>query len=114
SLQRYRALLTTPTEIDGVETWDYGRGAMISGNRESIRPEFGAADITCESGFYDTFFGGDKPLSKDCFDAVNATLQTRTQNQQDIIELNFQGKLVELPAGEARAAVGYQKRRNAS
>ncbi len=41
-------------------------------------------------------------------------MQTRTQNQQDIGELNFQGGLFELPAGEVRAALGYQYRRNAS
>jgi outer membrane receptor protein involved in Fe transport len=41
-------------------------------------------------------------------------LQTRTQNQQDIFELNLQGGLFNLPAGELRAAAGYQQRRNAS
>ncbi|HEX7081797.1 MAG TPA: TonB-dependent receptor [Gammaproteobacteria bacterium] len=105
SLERYRALIEQP---------DYGRGAKISGNENSIRPNFGAADITCTSGFYDTFFSGDAPLSQDCFDAINATLQTRTQNTQDIIELNFQGPVAELPAGDVRLAAGYQKRRNSS
>src|SRR5690606_32368680 len=114
SLERYRALLNSSTVINGLETWDYARGADITGDEDSIRPFFGSADVTCASGFYDTFFGGDKPLSQDCFEAVNATLQTRTQNQQDILELNFQGPLFELPAGEVRAATGYQKRRNAA
>ncbi|HEY8521354.1 MAG TPA: TonB-dependent receptor [Gammaproteobacteria bacterium] len=103
SLQRYRALIELP---------DYGRGARISGNDESIRPNFGAGDITCASGFYDTFFRGDAPLSQDCFDAINATLQTRTQNTQDVVELNFQGGVYDLPAGEVRAAAGFQARRN--
>lgn len=105
SLERYRMLINEP---------DYGRGADISGNEESIRPNFGAADVTCTSGFYDTLFGGDAPLSEDCFNAINATLQTRTENQQDIIELNFQGPMFELPAGEVLGAAGYQKRRNSA
>lgn len=105
SLERFRELINKP---------DYGRGAEFSGNEDSVRPNFGSADVTCQSGFYDTLFSGDAPLSQDCFDAVNATLQTRTQNQQDIIELNFQGAMFELPAGEVRAAAGYQNRRNAA
>ena len=57
SLERYRQLLQTP---------DYGRGAQISGNEppNSSRPFFGAADVTCTSGFYDTYFRGDQPLSR--------------------------------------------------
>jgi iron complex outermembrane recepter protein len=105
SLSRYRALINEP---------DYGRGADLKGNQESIRPGFGSANITCESGFYDTLFHGDVPLSADCFDAINATLQTRTQNQQNIAELNFQGSLADMPAGELRTAVGYQYRENSA
>ena len=105
SLQRYRELVDLP---------DYGRNAQLSGNEppNSQRPFFGAADITCTSGFYATYFQGDQPPSEDCFNAINATLQTRTQNEQNIIELNFQGPVFELPAGEVRAAAGYQSRRN--
>jgi outer membrane cobalamin receptor len=107
SLERYRQLIAQP---------DYGRGARLSGNEppESQRPFFGAGDITCTSGFYDTFFLGDRTLSNDCYEAVNATLQTRTQNEQNIIELNFQGPVAEVPAGEVRMAAGYQSRRNSA
>jgi outer membrane receptor protein involved in Fe transport len=93
---------------------DYGRNAAVSGNAAGASPGFGAADITCTSGFYNTFFAGDAPLSKNCFDAVNATLQTRAQNKQDIAELNFEGALAELKAGEVRAAFGYQMRENSA
>ncbi len=105
SLERYRQLAQLP---------DYGRGAQVSGNEppNASRPFFGAADITCTSGFYDTYFMGDRPLSEDCFNAINAVLQTRTHNEQNVIELNFQGPVFELPAGEVRAAAGYQSRRN--
>lgn len=107
SLERYRQLVDRP---------DYGRGAQLSGNEPpySQRPFFGAGDVTCTSGFYGTFFLGDQPLSNDCYEAVNATLQTRTQNEQNIIELNFQGPVFELPAGEVRVAAGYQSRRNSA
>jgi outer membrane cobalamin receptor len=105
SLERYRQLAQMP---------DYGRGARISGNEppNTSRPFFGAADITCTSGFYATYFLGDQPPSQDCFEAINATLQTRTHNEQNIGELNFQGPVFELPAGEVRMAAGYQSRRN--
>jgi outer membrane receptor protein involved in Fe transport len=105
SLERYRQLAAAP---------DYGRGAKISGNEppNSIRPYFGAADITCTTGLYGTYFLGDQPMSEDCYQALNASLQTRTNNEQNIIELNFQGSVFELPAGEVRAAAGYQSRRN--
>lgn len=103
SLERVRRLLSEP---------DYGRNAEISGNENSVRPNFGAADITCGSGFYDTLFRGDQRPDQDCVDAITAQLQTRSENVQQIVELNFQGPLFELPAGEVLAAVGYQKRRN--
>lgn len=117
SLARFRTVTNYP---------DYGRGAKGTGNMfyatgtsaanaeivTTVRPTFGSGDFSCTSGFYDTFFGGDKTISKDCFDAVNATLQTRTQNQQDIIEINLQGGLMELPAGEVRVATGFQARDN--
>lgn len=117
SLARYRTVINQP---------DYGRNAEGTGNLfyavgnsaadarivPTVRPAFGAGDYTCTSGFYDTIFGGDQPLSEDCFNAVNATLQTRASNQQDIIEINLQGALMELPAGEARFAAGFQARDN--
>ena len=105
SLSRYRDMIRRP---------DYGRNAVISGNSTGQSPGFGAADVTCTSGFYDTYFRGDMPLSEDCFNAINATLQTRAQNVQDIIELNFQGPLFNLPAGEVRMAAGYQGRENSA
>ncbi len=113
SLERYRRLISMP---------DYGRNSKGTGNTSymgadgktvmATRPTFGVGDFTCTSGLYDTLFKGDVPLSKNCFDAISADLQTRTQNLQDIVELNFQGSVMELPAGEVRAAAGYQMRQN--
>lgn len=104
SLTRWRSMVSQP---------DYGRGAVISGNQDGASPGFGAAEVTCESGFYDTIFM-DARASEDCVYAVEARLQSRTQNQQNIVELNLQGGLVDLPAGEARGAIGYQYRDNAA
>ena len=105
SLSRYRELIRQA---------DFGRNAALSGNATGQSPGFGAADVTCTSGFYDTFFRGDEPLSQDCFDAINATLQTRAQNVQDIMELNFEGAVADMSAGELRLAAGYQRRENSA
>lgn len=115
SLARYRALINQP---------DYGRNAEGTGNIfyavesedgieivDARRPAFGVGDYTCTTGFYDVIFGGDQPMSEDCFNAVNAVLQTRTEMTQDIYELNLQGGVFDLPAGEVRAAVGAQYRK---
>ncbi len=114
SAQRYRTLINYP---------DWARGASGTGNMayivnsengqevlNTIRPGFGSGDFHCTSGFYDTIFGGDQPMSEDCFNAMNAVLQTKTEMTQDIYELNLQGGLFNLPAGEVRAAAGYQYR----
>ncbi len=114
SLQRYRALINYP---------DYARGAEGTGNmyyvvesengREVVdtqRPAFGVGDFACTSGLYDTIFS-DEPMSEDCRNALYAKLQTRTEMTQDIVELNLQGSVVDLPAGELRAALGYQYRK---
>ncbi|MFO7325561.1 MAG: TonB-dependent receptor, partial [Pseudomonadota bacterium] len=73
---------------------------------------FGTVPVPCTSGFYETLFHGDQPPSEDCQYAVQAILQTRTQNQLDNYELNLQGGLFDLPAGQVRSAVGFQWRRN--
>jgi len=115
SLARYRALINQP---------DYGRNAEGTGNLwyavdsengreivEARRPAFGVGDFTCTSGLYDVLFSGDQPMSENCVNALNAVLQTRTEMAQSIYELNLQGGVVDLPAGEVRAALGYQYRK---
>ena len=116
SLARYRAIAAQP---------DYGAGAVLQGNANFLIPgnpatigtaastNFGAAvPSTCTSGLYDTFFGGEQPPSQDCIDAMNAILQSSTHNEQEIVEVNLQGGVMDLPAGEMRGAVGFQYRRN--
>jgi outer membrane receptor protein involved in Fe transport len=109
SLARWRGMVTSA---------DYGRNvnlqSNLTNNGPGASPGFGSVPVHCTSGFYDTIFKGDAVPSADCQYAVQAPLQTRTQNQQDIFELNLQGGLFNLPAGELRGAAGYQQRRNAS
>lgn len=109
SLARWRGMVTAP---------DYGRNALLQSNKtNNPSPDnggFGSVAVPCTSGYYENIFNGDATPTRDCQYAVEAPLQTRTQNQQDIFELNFQGGLFDLPAGELRAALGYQQRRNAS
>jgi iron complex outermembrane receptor protein len=109
SLTRWRLLVTQP---------DYGRNVTLESNQPGTSPTppqsvgFGGAVINCTTGFYDMIFAGDARPSENCLTAVNATLQTRTQNQQNIYEVNAQGGLFDLPAGQVRAAVGFQFREN--
>ena len=109
SLARWRAEIAAP---------DYGANSSLQSNLTNngpgASPGFGSVAVHCSSGFYDTIFKADAKASADCLYAVNAALQTHTANQQDIGELNFQGGLFNLPAGEVRGAAGYQYRRNAS
>jgi len=108
SLQRWRAMVMQP---------DWGRNSNQQANSAALGAtniNFGTVPVHCTSGFYDTFFKGEVPPSKDCLDAVYAQLQGHSSNTQDIIELNLQGGLFDLPAGQLRTAVGYSYRDNAT
>ncbi len=96
---------------------DYGLNSKLQSNSAAsgaANVNFGSVAVPCTTGFYDTLFKGDAKPSDDCIYAVAAALQTRTENQQDVVEFNTQGGLFNLPAGEVRAAAGYQYRRNSA
>jgi outer membrane receptor protein involved in Fe transport len=111
SLQRWRALVNQP---------DWGRNATLRANadypgdpsRDASNVNFGTVPAHCTSGLYDSFFKGDVAPSADCLAMVSAELQGRSSNKQDVVELNLQGGLFKLPAGELRAAVGGSWRDN--
>ncbi len=103
SLERWRRLVNEP---------DYGRNAVLQSNQNGASPGFGSNPVECTSGFYETIFFSDKRPSEDCAEAIGSPLQNRLTSDQDIVELNFQGRLLDLPAGEVRTAVGYQWRKN--
>ena len=106
SLQRFRAVMQAP---------DWGRNASAPGQP---RPACGRTSAprrrTARAASTTRCLHGDQPLSHDCYNAINAQLQTRAQNKQDIIEVNFQGVLAKLKPGELRAAFGYQSRDNSA
>jgi outer membrane receptor protein involved in Fe transport len=63
----------------------------------------------CTSGFYDSIFKGKLP-SKDCIDAVSARMKSTTSLEQKIVEIDSNGTLFNLPAGEVKASVGADYR----
>jgi iron complex outermembrane recepter protein len=113
SLTRWRLMVTQN---------DYGRNANLEANQANTSPSisppasagFGGAQVSCTSGFYDMIFAGDTRPSENCRVAVQANLQTRAHNTQDIGSVNFQGGLFEMWAGEVRAAAGVEYRQNSA
>lgn len=100
SLSRLTTILQAPS---------FGKGFSTKGNAGAPNYGFGAASASCTSGlnFFDVPEGG---FSQDCLDAVSASLKTRSNVRQTILEANFQGGVIELPAGEVRASAGASYR----
>jgi len=92
-LARYQDLIARP---------NYGAGAVINNGRTG-------AVASCTSGlnpFLNT------PVSQDCIDIITARVNAETDLTQDQVELNLQGGVMDLPAGELRLAVGAAYREN--
>lgn len=64
----------------------------------------------CTGGFNP--FGGQDPFSADCLDYVSRTPVNETSLKQTVLEGVLEGKLADLPAGEARFAVTGHYREN--
>jgi len=92
STERWRALASAP---------NFGRGANIAGAAST--------NLVCTSGI--PVFG-EFEISQDCVDSLRGNYTDRTRLSQDIIEATVQGGLVQLPAGELRAAAGVVRRDN--
>jgi outer membrane receptor protein involved in Fe transport len=99
SIERYRALVNLP---------NYGRNAFQQGNTFSAARIAGGT-LSCETGLpiNESF-----TPSQDCIDAIVADLQATSEMEQSIAEVNVQGKLADLWAGEARFAAGVSYREN--
>jgi outer membrane receptor protein involved in Fe transport len=92
-LARYQELIARP---------NYGAGAVYNNGRTGQL-------ANCTSGlnpFVNT------PVSKDCLDIISAPINTETTLRQDQAELNFQGSLADVPAGDLRFALGAAYRVN--
>jgi outer membrane receptor protein involved in Fe transport len=92
SLYNYRLIMSQP---------NYGKGYTNNAGSAKI--------LTCTSGLSPF---SSEPVSQDCIDAVASNQMDRSGTDQRVHELSAQGHLFDLPAGEARAAVGASYRKN--
>jgi outer membrane receptor protein involved in Fe transport len=95
SVERWRKMVTAP---------NYGKNFTI-GDPTGIL----GYKISCTSGM--PIFESFTP-SQDCLDGMASRLKNITNLKQDIAEANFQGGIVDLPAGQLRAAAGFTHRIN--
>ena len=92
-LAQYQSLISAP---------NYGANSKFFFPRTGL-------DATCTSGLNPFIV---QEVSQDCKDIVSPDLHTLSKFTQDQVELNLQGRLLDLPAGEVRAAVGGAYRAN--
>ncbi|HEX6999810.1 MAG TPA: TonB-dependent receptor [Gammaproteobacteria bacterium] len=97
SLTRTRIITQAP---------NYGKGFFQQANPEG--GGFAGGIATCTSGI--PLFRNHSDISQDCLDAIFVTAQHQSEMKQDFIEANVQGRLVDMPAGEARFSAGATTR----
>jgi iron complex outermembrane receptor protein len=117
SLQRYRALVSAvQTNAAGVPILaanglpiplNFGAGFVGQGNRE--QGGFASSTATCTTGLNPY---SQTTVSNNCLEAIKADIKTRSEMHQTVWEGNVQGKLIDLPAGELRTALGASYRSN--
>jgi outer membrane receptor protein involved in Fe transport len=98
SAQNYYAIMTAP---------NYGQGFTASSNVSN-------KVFTCTSGLnpFNSVSGQPQNVSQDCIDALTSTQADKQSMQQYESQLNLQGGLFDLPAGQVRAAAGLSWRKN--
>jgi iron complex outermembrane receptor protein len=112
-IDRYATLLQQP---------NYGRGGSFEAQAANSA---NVQEFTCTSGLPllepwilgphgETLYYNDFQISDDCLDAVTARMTQRNVVEQRVTEVNFQGKLADLRAGELRGAFGLSTRVNES
>lgn len=79
---------------------NYGQGFLEEGT--------GGKVLRCTSGINP--FDPTLQISQDCLDGISSNQVDRNLLTQRVYELNAQGHLMDLPAGEVRAAVGVGRR----
>jgi outer membrane receptor protein involved in Fe transport len=97
SAANYAAIISAP---------NYGQGFTASSNVSN-------KTFTCTSGL-DPFkqTAGTLQISQDCINAITANQADKQAMQQYESQLNLQGGLFDLPAGQVRSAVGVSWRKN--
>jgi len=93
SLQTYQAILSAP---------NYGKGYRATGPASKF--------VTCTSGLNP--FDPNLQVTQDCIDALISNQVDRDVMKQRVFELNTQGHVANLPAGEMRGALGLSYRDN--
>jgi iron complex outermembrane recepter protein len=112
-LERYANLVRQP---------NYGRGGAFTAQAANST---NTQDFSCTSGLPifepwilgqhgETNYYNDFQISEDCLDAVTARMSQRNEVEQRVTEVNFQGKLADMRAGELRGAFGLSSRLNES
>ena len=98
SALNYSAIMSAP---------NYGKGYSAQSNGVSNKA------LSCTSGL-DPFAqaAGALQVSQDCVNAIVANQSDRESMRQTEVELNLQGRLFSLPAGEVRSAIGASWRKN--
>ena len=111
STQRWRFVIDQP---------NYGTGLFQQGNQPG--DGFGAGFMECTSGFQ--FLGSGEEFyhpgtglstggpSQDCLAATGATFALNGRLEQTVSEVNIQGTLATMPAGELAFALGASHREN--
>jgi outer membrane receptor protein involved in Fe transport len=100
-LERIRAIMQSP---------NFGTGFFRQGNAGPPGNGFAGGVAQCTTGF--PVFRPHDQISQDCLDAIIVTLQHQSKMEQDFVEANLQGHLLNLPAGEVRFSAGAQWRQN--
>lgn len=93
-----------------MEMDEFGRGAVIMGNQSDPgSPGFGTVAATCASGLNPFDWAS---VTADCWTAVKAEVKSKMLMEQNIYEANTQGRIMDMPAGEMRGALGVSYREN--
>jgi len=97
SVDRYRDVVQAPNYGAGFKATDATGGIL-------------GYQLSCTSGLpiFSSF-----PVSQDCINAITAKMKNITDLYQDIVEVNTQGAVVDLPAGQVRGALGLSYRKDA-
>jgi outer membrane receptor protein involved in Fe transport len=105
-LEGYASLERTRTLFTRSPNWGYGFFAQ--GNAQG--GGFSGGVARCTSGM--PVFRNHGDISEDCLAAIFSTLNHQSEMTQKFVEANVQGRLVDMPAGEARFSAGVHSREN--
>jgi outer membrane receptor protein involved in Fe transport len=107
-LKGYASLERTRTLFTRSPNWGYGFFAQ--GNSGVPGGGFSGGVATCTTGM--PVWRNHAEISQDCLDSIFVTLNHQSEMEQEFVEANIQGHLVDLPAGEARFSAGMHTRTN--